>query len=151
MLQQCKKDNPDSNNSNLYVYSKDTTWIYLEDDLTFQTSDYLMHYPGSWWEYDGSVIYHCGEPEVYEIYSKVEDTDNIDITVQSVLVNNVEGFGAFREDNRILTTLNFQTYSIPFIDQETGLILENSFVSGDWPGTAEITHRTHLIDHLDSP
>lgn len=146
----CKKDNPAPPSSS--DQSCDTTFIYNYTNDTVFPSDFLMAYPGSWWEYDNGEVDSCTSWEA----------------VPWRVVTNSDGCVFVNEDQKILpkgmlyaeyiandhslwnaAELNSTTFT-PIIDTIIGVFSDYTTYSGTGMN-AYSDHRTReLVDRIDS-
>lgn len=93
----CRKDNPVPI-APPPVTTVDTIWSYTENLDTIYSSEYLMHYPGSWWEFDNGKIDSCLAWEFRETYSNSQSGNSYTINQEKVLTSHVR---INRNDNPI--------------------------------------------------
>lgn len=158
-LASCKKDPPPSPpivDEDPTIPPCDTTFIVNSFLDTIFPSDYLMAYPGSWWEYSNGQIDSCLAWEPANLFTKtVADncvTVEIDIHVlprMSSTSSSEKHFVLFESNCQTNESLKSTTI-VPMINENIGEFYSDEISGGEWPYnyTAYLTKTT--LEHLDS-
>lgn len=149
ILWNCKKDKPEG------CWDGSTTVIEQHSYDTIKPSDYIMAYPGSWWEYDNGRIDSC-KGWVEQIIERPErDGTCLNVFEDLVVVPKISN-GLFYKGSIIVETEDYQgTKFIELIDTNKS----NTKISYGWGSypvggryinDSHKTYTSQIIEHLDS-
>ncbi|MEN8928687.1 MAG: hypothetical protein ABF242_04585 [Flavobacteriales bacterium] len=145
----CKKENseecPNGKTNIIQQYSLDTIF----------PSDYIMAYPGSWWEYDNGKVDSCRGYFTQKIENIERNYPCLSVYEDLIYVPTITSLGAIYKGSIIKITSNYQgTKFVEMIDTAKS----NSIVSyGKNPYPSNYNHysqtmivKSEIIEHLSS-
>ena len=148
----CKKESvePIPIDSNTNTTSPcDTTFIYDNILDTIHPSDYLMAYPGSWWEYsDGSTIDATSWSEV-AISSKTIQDNCVTITYDNVILPSYNGYSVANK-SYVFEVSSTETRLEPILDTTIGTFYQKNYYYGSGSASSTHTHTFSLEEKLNS-
>ena len=126
----------------------DTTFVENFSLDTLYPSDYLMYYPGSFWEYDNGTIYDSLDWGLTPIYQSNLIGNSLTITVDKVYIP--YGYLGHVYNNYRVVNSNYQTNFIKILDTIVGEIYSSNSYSGS--GKESNTHklRVEVVELHDS-
>lgn len=142
----CKKEVTEPTN-NVFQDNCDTTLVEFHSNDTVFPSDYIMAYPGSWWEYSDGSIATSDEWRLKEVVTTTKPDCYVQISDYHYLPN----FNNYWIDNNFLITSNDDDTFISS-SQLTGTSLGEVFYSvvSNEDGPYFTKHTKSYVDHLDS-
>ncbi|MFT5779028.1 MAG: hypothetical protein ACI837_001985 [Crocinitomicaceae bacterium] len=123
-------------------------WIYTYD--TILPSDYLMTYPGSWWEYSNGVIDSCFTWEPVPIIDRtmIDGCAYIDVEMQILPATN---YGHIFNESTLRESTDYSSTGFyRRIDTIIGSVTASGYLGGSGNYTYESISEFQTLEHLDS-
>lgn len=148
VIQSCTKDTVED----LYGPPPcDTTYIQNYSFDTVYPSDYIMAYPGSWWEYNDGHIDSCYNWATVSIFSQTNSGNCVTLYEDKQILPRTS-FGYISFESKVIN--NQKTTSIePLLAHTPGLFFDYFKGVPATPGNTDshdITHTKEVIELLDS-
>lgn len=149
-VQSCKKDNVED----LYGPPPcDTTFMQNYSFDTVYPSDYIMAYPGSWWEYSDGHIDSCFNWATVSIVNNTYSGNCVTVHEDKKILPRTS-FGYFSFESKVQPYSNFNpTWIEPCLDTNLGMFWDHqhSYHAPNGNNNSSLTTiQKEVVEHLDS-